>query len=71
MRHVASYRFKTKTNVYNIHIRKGIFDNEMCYESVIDELSDVSEYGDTQSEVLYLAVDTIEKYEDIIDETTR
>lgn len=45
---------------YNITVRKGFFDGEICYEARVAELPDVAEYADSFEEAYALAIDTIE-----------
>lgn len=45
---------------YNITVRKGWFDGELCYEARIAELPDVAEYAVSYQEAYALAIDTIE-----------
>lgn len=44
---------------YNIIVRQGSFDGEICFEARILELPDVTEYADSYEEAYELAVDTI------------
>ena len=45
---------------YNITVRKGLFDGELCYEARVTELPDVTEYADSFDEAYALAIDTID-----------
>lgn len=45
---------------YTITVRKGLFDNEECFEARVAELPDVVEYADSFDEAYTLAIDTIE-----------
>ena len=45
---------------YNITVRRGWFDGELCYEARVAELPDVAEYADSFEEAYVLAIDTIE-----------
>lgn len=45
---------------YNITIRKGVFDGELCFEARIAEFSDLTEYADSYEEAYTLAIDAIE-----------
>ena len=45
---------------YNITVRKGLFDGELCYEARVAELPDVTEYADSFDEAYALAIDTID-----------
>jgi len=45
---------------YNITVRKGLFDGELCFEARVAELPDVAEYADSFEEAYVLAIDTIE-----------
>jgi predicted HicB family RNase H-like nuclease len=47
-------------SLYNITVRKGNFDDEVCYEAKVKELPDVAEYADSYEEAYLLAIDTIE-----------
>lgn len=47
-------------NRYTITVRKGDFDDEICFEATVRELPDVAEYADTYEQAYELAVDTIE-----------
>ncbi|MFA5984982.1 MAG: toxin-antitoxin system HicB family antitoxin [Methylococcaceae bacterium] len=44
---------------YNITVRKGWFDGELCFEARVTELPDVAEYADSFEEAYALAIDTI------------
>lgn len=45
---------------YNITVRKGMFDGELCFEARVAELPDIAEYADSFEEAYALAIDTIE-----------
>lgn len=45
---------------YTITVRKGLFDDEECFEARVAELPDVAEYADSFDEAYALAIDTIE-----------
>ena len=45
--------------MYTIRIRK----TDTGYEATVDELPDITEYGDTYSEVMELIIDSIETTE--------
>ncbi|MGZ8220943.1 MAG: toxin-antitoxin system HicB family antitoxin [Methylobacter sp.] len=45
---------------YNITVRKGWFDGELCYEARVAELPDVAEYADSFEQAYALAIDTLE-----------
>jgi predicted HicB family RNase H-like nuclease len=45
---------------YNITIRKGCFDGELCFEARVAELPDVAEYADSFEEAYALIIDTLE-----------
>lgn len=45
---------------YNITVRKGRFDGELCYEARVAELPDVAEYADSFEQAYALAIDTLE-----------
>lgn len=45
---------------YNITVRKGLFEGEICFEARVAELPDVAEYADSFEEAYALAIDTIE-----------
>src|SRR5512137_94631 len=45
---------------YNITVRRGWFDGELCYEARVAELPDVAEYADSFEEAYALAIDTLE-----------
>lgn len=45
---------------YNITIRKGLFDGELCFEARIAEFPDLTEYADSFDEAYALALDAIE-----------
>lgn len=45
---------------YTITVRKGLFDDEECFEARVAELPDVAEYADSFDEAYVLAIDTIE-----------
>lgn len=45
---------------YNITVRKGWFDGELCFEARVAELPDVAEYADSFEEAYALAIDTLE-----------
>ena len=45
---------------YNITVRKGWFDGELCFEARVTELPDVAEYADSFEEAYALAIDTLE-----------
>lgn len=45
---------------YNIVVRKGDFEGEVCFEARVAELPDIAEYADTHAEAYALAIDTIE-----------
>ncbi len=45
---------------YTITVRKGLFDDEECFEARVAELPDVVEYADSFDEAYALAIDTIE-----------
>lgn len=45
---------------YNITVRKGEFEGEVCFEARVSELPDVAEYGDSFEEAYALAIDTVE-----------
>lgn len=44
---------------YNITVRKGWFDGELCFEARVAELPDVAEYADSFEEAYALAIDTV------------
>lgn len=44
---------------YNITVRKGLFEGDMCFEARIAELPDIAEYADSYEEAYALAIDTI------------
>ena len=50
----------TDASAYNITVRKGSFDGEVCFEARVRELPDLREYGDTHGEAYELALDAIE-----------
>ncbi len=41
-------------------MRKGLFNNEECFEARVAELPDVVEYADSFDEAYALAIDTVE-----------
>lgn len=45
---------------YNITVRKGHFEGEVCFEARVSELPDIAEYADTFEEAYELALDSIE-----------
>ena len=45
---------------YTITVRKGLFDNEECFEARVAELPDVAEYADSFDEAYTLAIDTVQ-----------
>jgi len=53
---------------YTITVRKGLFDNEECFEARVAELPDVVEYADSFDEAYALAIDTIETTAAIFEE---
>lgn len=44
---------------YNINVRFGEFDSEVCYEARVKELPDIAEYADSYQEAYELALDSI------------
>ena len=50
----------TDASAYNITVRKGSFDGEVCFEARVRELPDLREYGDTHGEAYERALDAIE-----------
>ena len=46
--------------LYNITVRKGIFDGEECFEARIAELPDICEYADNFDGAYQLAIDSIQ-----------
>ncbi len=53
---------------YNITVRKGWFDGELCYEARVAELPNVAEYADSFDEAYALAIDTIEMTAEIFND---
>ena len=45
---------------YTITVRKGIFDDEECFEARITEFPDIYEYGNSFDEAYNLAIDSVE-----------
>jgi predicted HicB family RNase H-like nuclease len=45
---------------YTITVRKGLFDDDECFEARVAELPDVAEYADSFDEAYALVIDTIE-----------
>lgn len=50
----------TDAAAYNIVIRKGEFEGEICFEARVTEFPDIAEYADSYEEAYALAIDTIE-----------
>lgn len=50
---------------YTITVRKGLFDEEDCFEARVAELPDVAEYADSFEEAYALAMDTITVTEEV------
>ena len=46
---------------YTITVRKGIFDDEECFEARIAEFPDICEYGNSFDEAYNLAIDSVVK----------
>jgi predicted HicB family RNase H-like nuclease len=55
-------------HAYNITVRRGDFEGEMCFEARVKELPDLAEYGDTFEEAYQLAIDAIETTAEIFAE---
>jgi predicted HicB family RNase H-like nuclease len=53
---------------YNIIVRQGTFEGEVCFEARVTELPDVAEYADTYQEAYELAIDTIETTSEMLGE---
>ncbi|WP_294030805.1 type II toxin-antitoxin system HicB family antitoxin [Thiolapillus sp.] len=55
-------------HAYNITVRRGDFEGELCFEARVKELPDLAEYGDTFEEAYQLAIDAIETTAEIFAE---
>lgn len=58
-------------HVYNITVRRGTFDGEVCYEARIKEFPDLIEYADSAEEAYELAIDALETTAEIFAEKGR
>ena len=56
-------------NPHSYHITITYLEHDDLYESTVQELPDVREYGDSPREVYELAIDTIETYLSAIDKS--
>ena len=55
-------------HAYNITIRRGTFEGEVCYEARVKELPDLAEYADSAEEAYELAIDAIQTTAEIFAE---
>ena len=56
---------------YNITIRKGDFEGDICFEARVKEMPDLTEYADSYDEAYQLAIDAIEATADVFMEKKR
>lgn len=56
---------------YNITIRRGEFEGEVCFEARVRELPDLVEYADSFDEAYALAIDSIEVTAEVFAEQGR
>jgi len=56
---------------YNISIRRGEFEGEVCSEARVRELPDIIEYADSFEEAYALAIDSIETTMEVFAEKGR
>lgn len=55
-------------HAYNITVRRGEFEGEVCFEARVLELPDIAEYADSAQEAYELAVDAIQTTAEVMAE---